>query len=147
MAAPLFNEAFIIFHRDENGKPVRIFPCDTNVATYVSTSIMICRGMLKASTVQDAFQILADQLGPKPSGSWYQNLSEKDIAGLFIEKILDSFPLIFVDYSMKNPDAVGCSYRRGLGLDGSNFEGRKMCIVLNGQVSRKRLGHTSPMSK
>ena len=147
MATPLFNEAFIIFDRDPNGKPTEIFSCDTRVATYVSTSIMICREMLKDSTVRDAFQTLAYEVDPKWTGSWYQNLTPKDVAELFIKKILDSFPLVFVDQSMTNPNTLAVTWRREWGVDGSSFESRTQGIVLNGSVSQNGIGHTSPMSE
>lgn len=140
-----YNLSFIIIHRDENGKPVEIYPGDTNVATYVSTSIMICREMLKDYTVQHALQILTKKLYPKQSENPYQD--PRDVPWLFAKAITDDFPLVFVDYSMKNPDIMAESHRREWGGDGSSFESRNQSIVLNGPVSRKALGHTSPMSE
>lgn len=134
MTSRLFTEAFIIFRLDENGEPVEIIPYYTNAATYVAASITICRAMLRNSTVKRAFMSLAKDLDP--------NLPEKDVAERFIDSILERFPLVFVDSSLKHPDVLACHHRRAWGDDGDIFETRKQGILINGPVSRNELDFT-----
>ena len=138
MTSRLFTEAFIIFRLDEDAEPVEIIPYFTNAATYVAASISICRGMLRNPTVKAAFASFAKDFDSTPSGAWYQESPMIDVAEKFINKVLERFPIVFVDDSMKNPDQQGCHHRRTWGGDGEPFETRKQGIVINGPVSRTR---------
>lgn len=137
MAPPLFNEAFIIIRVDNKGQPVNIIPYDENAATYVAVSISICRGMLKTSRVKDAFKKFAEAYDPK--------LPKDGIVETFINKILERFPLVFVDNSMENPDLIACHFRRAWRDEGYGFDPRKQGILINGPVSRKYFDVTSSM--
>ena len=134
MAYRSFSEAFIIFHIDENGRPVQIMPYSINTATYVAVSISICRGMLRDPMVKTAFKKLADNFDPESSEAWYKDLPKNEVVELFINKILERFPLVLVDYSLKNPDFRAYHYRRAWD-HGYGFETHDQAIAVNGPVS------------
>lgn len=129
MASPLFTEAFIIFRLNENGQPVKIIPFYTNVATYVAVSIRMCQGMLRTSRVKDSFKNFTEGFDPE--------LPKNHFVEVFINKIIERFPLVFIDDSLTNPDFLACHYRRAWDEDVCDFETRKQAIVINGPVSRK----------
>ena len=145
MTSAPFSKAFTIFNTDENGEPVEIMSYDTNAATYIAVSISICRGMLRHPTVKDTFKGFAKDIDPKQSGAWYQNLPKENAAELFIEKVLERFPLVFVDKSRVNPNLMASHWRRGWGDDGHGFDTHDQAIVINGLVSRKQFDLTSSM--
>lgn len=131
MSSPSSTEAYIIIRQDENGQPVEIIPYNEDTATYVATTIHVCEGMLKTSTVKDAFKKLAEGFDPKPSG----DLPKDDVVEIFIEKILKRFPLVFVDDSRTNPNQIASHHRRAWADDHNGFDTRNQAIKLNGPVS------------
>ena len=143
MAPSLFSKAFIIVKLDENGEPVEIMPYDKNEATYVAVSISICRGMLKKQIVKNCFKSLAKDLDPT---SFLTRADATLSAEVFIEKILEEFPLVFVDYSRKNPNEAGYHLRRPWGdTESAWFESHDHAIGINGPVSRKKFDLTISM--
>lgn len=134
MASP-FNEVFTIMQMDGNGQPVEIIPYHTDVATYVTVSITICREMLKDSRVQNAFKKIAENFDPDNSGAWSKTLPKKNPHELFINQILERFPPIFVADAMKNPDMLACTYRHKWGDQG--FDTQNQSISINGPVSQE----------
>lgn len=131
MASLLFNQAFIIYrlNTDDKEKPDGIIPYYTNEATYVAVCISICRGLLRHSTVKDAFNKLVEGYDPE--------LPQNAHTEKFIDKILERFPIVFVDFSIDNPDLNGFHLRRPWVDEGNGFETRKQALVLNGRVSRE----------
>ena len=134
MAYQLFSQAFIIIRQDEYGRPVEIIPYNTNEAINVAVSISICRGMLRDPMVKTAFKKLAENFDPESSEAWYNKLPKSEVVRMFIYEILERFPLVFVDYSLKNPDFRACHYRRAWDR-GYGFDTHEQAIVINGPVS------------
>ena len=138
MASSLFSEAFIIFNLNQYGQPAQIVPYWEDTATYVSVSISICRGMLRTPAVKDVFQNFMEM---------YHSQMSKDLVEFFISKILERFPLVFIDHSLTNPDYLAWHFRRVWNEDLKNFDTRKQALVINGLVSQKLLDLTSSMIK
>ena len=88
--------------------------------------------------VKDALKKLAEDFyqnsDPESSAALDQSSPENDVEA-FIEKILESFPLIFVDNSITNPNKMGSQHRRPWVDDSDGRDIRSQGIKLNGQVS------------
>lgn len=134
--------AFSIWHRDENGATDIRYAEEgdgkDNMATHVVASINICRGMLRQPRVKEAFVELARQYCQVAHGGWMDSQGSSSTthvqgyANTFIEKILNTFPLVFVEYSLTNPDNMGYQPRRSWRPP---FEPRNPSILINGKVS------------
>ena len=87
--------------------------------------------------VKGAFTNLAEDIDPALSNSWHKDMPKNDVAEMFIEKILERFPLVFLDDSLKNPSQRAVHCRRAWNDEGLGFETRKQAILINGPVSRR----------
>lgn len=140
MASPSFNEDYLIIRVNQHDQPASTIPHYENAATYISVSISICRGMLRTTKAKEAFKEFAE--------TFHSDLPEttaEEYTQMFINKILDRFPPIFVDYSMLNPDLIACHFRRKWVGYLEAFDTRKQGIAINGPVSRKQPDLTSSM--
>ena len=86
--------------------------------------------------VRDAFETIAVKYRIRRPNSWFLQgpspMSMGQVTDTFIRKILASFPIVFVDYTLKNPDSKGFHTRRAWDED---FEPGKLAISINGKVS------------
>ena len=78
--------SFTVIHRDDKGKPDRIYPWDSAVTTYLAASINICRGMLNQDTVRAAFTKFLVDSRNKVTGR--EGIPPEQIAGTFVDAIL-----------------------------------------------------------
>lgn len=134
--------SFTIFPRDASGKPGLQYPWNSPHYAGVSGAINQCRYMLRKTDVRNAFETLAMKHGAAPAGysggrpPWYLQapnaLSAESIANDFIGKVYDTFPNVFVDSALKNPDNRGFHSRRE--WDGK-FEPGHQSISIHGMVS------------
>ena len=124
-----------MIRQDETGRPHQIIRYDTNEGTYVASSIAICREMLKNPRVKTAFKELAVNLDPT-SKAWNKDLPKDEVVKIFIDKIMERFPIVFVDHSLTNVGYRAVHWRRATGVYGTSFDPRQQSIVINGVVSR-----------
>ncbi|KAF6235157.1 hypothetical protein HO173_006786 [Letharia columbiana] len=96
--------------------------------------------MLTHRPVWKAFETLAVRYSQVRTHSWPKQgpspLTVDQVTYIFLAKILTTFPIVFVDYGLENPDAKGFHTRRP--WDG-NFEPGHQQISING----KRTDHMS----
>lgn len=134
--------SFTIVHRDRGGNPDFIYPSDGNLATCVVASINICRGMLRNTKIRSAFVSLAREFDRSQPRAWYQDPLRgyetiEDVVVDFINTILTSFPIVYVDDSITSPGYLGGTPRR---VWDHHFRPRDQSILLNGWVSERQLG-------
>lgn len=58
MASASSSAVFVIFHREKNGKPDRIFSYEDEEATYILVATNICRELLKHENGQQKGHVL-----------------------------------------------------------------------------------------
>lgn len=132
--------AFTIWNRDANGRPNYQYPANpsqNSIINPIVKCINICRGMLTQPKVRQAFMDVAGKYDHQ--GAWYwRNPSPfrdtDQVTDVFIAKIRARFPLVFLDYTLENPDYLGCHHRR---IWDGDFNPLNQSIVVNGQVSGK----------
>ena len=123
-----------MIRQDENGRPRAIIRYNTDEGTYVASAIHTCREMLKNQKVKAAFkQLTADFAATLET--WYKDEPKDKVVDFFINKIMEHFPLVFVDHSLTSPAYKACHWRRA-GAKGYDFDPRKQSIVINGVASR-----------
>ena len=91
--------------------------------------------MLKEDHVKKSFNGLMMNVMP----SLKQDLADRwlgngDPVGVFINKVLEKFPLVFVNDAMENPDNFAIHIRSEM-VDSEEFDTHRQCIVLNGEVT------------
>ena len=129
--------AFIIFHRDGQGRPDFIYPYDGRLAACITLSINIARAYLRNATVQAALVSFAkdlDRFGPHDA--WYNDPvhgcgGPEGAVFAFIDIILAVFPLTGIDDSIHNPDFLAAITKRPWY---HRFDPLEQPISLNGQV-------------
>ena len=133
MSSPSFTEAFVIIRQDKHSTPVEVYPYHTKEANYVGASISMCQGLLKQDHVKQSFSRLAREvlpcLKPELADHWLNN----DPADLFITKVLEKFPLVFVNEAIENPDDLAAHIRTHKG-DDYEFDTHNHGIIINGEV-------------
>lgn len=134
MACLSLDQAFIIIRIDKNERIHEIIRYTTPEGTYLAASIDICREMLKNPKVTTAFEQLAVDFDPGLE-AWYKDWPKDEIVKIFIDNIMEHFPVVCVDYSMTNLDTLFC-YWRETDDHGIGFDAHKHSIVINGVVSR-----------
>ena len=118
--------ALTLLCRDASGRPV-----SSNLESdHLISGINITRVALTKEPVRAALEKIALRIStqfPPPNNMTYQQVTHS-----FIEKILAEFPLVFVDYSLQNPDSKGFhSRRKWVG----QFIPRHQAISINGKVN------------
>ena len=130
---------FTILPRKANGTPGGPHEVSGPTVKHVTNAINICRVMLIQPKVLVAFDKIADRY-------FYQNGERRWFGGphgkttdkityTFVSKIIQAFPLVFVDYTLNNPDSKGFHTRRPFGGD---FEPRHQSISINGKVDEPK---------
>ena len=126
----------IVFPRDASGKPGSQYSPLEPVAMHVVMAVSLCQDMLAQQKVRDHFETVAIKYSSGRPNSWYSQgsnaMTTKQVTDTFIGKIRNRFPLVFVDYALKNPDTRGFHTRRPWNGD---FEPRHQAISINGKVS------------
>lgn len=123
--------AFIIWHRDSNGRPDETYQPTSGLAGPIVDSINICRWMLAHGKVVEAFNKLGRDYGKGRPNTWYKNKNQA--ANIFIKQILETFPLVFVDDTVREPKCGAIHKRRK--WDAPHFEPLNQSILLNGPAS------------
>lgn len=130
---------FTIIPRDASGKPGRQYPLGD--PPHVISGINICRYMLTHPKVREAFETVALRFSNARPNSWYLQgpspMTIEQVTNIFLRKIFATFPVVFVDYGLQNPDQKGFHTRRP--WDGE-FEPSHQAISINGQVSGTLVG-------
>lgn len=131
--------SFTIVHRDRHGEPDFVYPWDGNLAAYVVASINICRGMLRNAKIRSAFVSFTREFNRSNPRAWYQDPqygyeTNEDVVVTFINVILASFPIVYIDDSITSPGILGGHPRRGWD---HHFQPRDQSILLNGWVSER----------
>lgn len=131
--------AFTVFPRDASGQVSSQYP--PGDPPHVISAINTCRKMLEQERVRDAFKAIAGWYSKRRPNSWYLQgsspMNMNQVAYTFIQKILATFPQVFVDYNLKNPDNRGFHIRRP--WDGNCDPGRQ-AISISGRVSGTSVG-------
>ena len=134
MSSPSFTEAFIIIHQNKNSEPFEIFPYSTSEANYVGAAITLCQAMLKESHVKKSFDRLILHMIPSLKQDLLARwLGNGDPVGVFITKVLEKFPLVFVNDAMENPDNFALHMRSEM-ADNEEFDTHRQGIVVKGAV-------------
>ncbi|CAD6575623.1 MAG: hypothetical protein ASARMPREDX12_007396 [Alectoria sarmentosa] len=126
--------SFTIVHRDRHGEPDFVYPWDGNLATCVVASINICRGMLRNAKIRSAFVSFTREYNRSNPRAWYQDPrygyeTTEDVVVTFINVILASFPIVYIDESITSPGTLGGHPRRAWD---HHFQPRDQSILLNG---------------
>ena len=135
-------ESFTICHRALEGETNFLYDVrDDDTATCVINSINICRAMLRTPEVRNALTEIAASYSQTYPTAWFlreANPEQKGdmnrITDDFLQKILEKFPIVWVDHSWLCPRLYAASVKRP--WDG-NFNSSSLCIMLNGMVSGK----------
>ena len=130
--------SFTIVHRDRSGKPDFVYSCDDKLASLVVASINVCRGMLRDPKIRSAFVSFAREYNRSGSvpRAWYRDPyygyeSMEDVVNTYIEVILASFPIVYIDDSITSPSCLAACPRRPWI---HHFQPRDQSILLNGPV-------------
>lgn len=108
-----------------------IFSYEEDEATYILAATNICRELLKHDKSQQALTEIAEGFEQENPDCWFKDWDMKDLVDRFIKLMFESFPWLFCDDGMSNPDIAGCHYRRKY----DRFFTRVQAICLNGSVS------------
>ena len=135
MSSPAFTEAFIIIHQNKDSEPFKILPYSTKEANYLGACISLCQAMLKEAHVKQGFNNLVvsvlPRVDPRLSVHWTGNTNPVEV---FITKVLEKFPVVFVNDAMENPDDFAY-HERDLGMEiGDKFDTHGQGITVNGGV-------------
>ena len=126
---------FTILPRKANGTPGRPHEVSGPIVKHVTNAINLCRVMLIQPKVLDAFKTIATRYSWAHKDCWYlEALIGKDtdkVTYNFISSIIHTFPLVFVDYTLKNPDSKAFHIGRPWNGD---FEPRHQSISIDGKV-------------
>ena len=129
-------DCFVIWLRDEDGTRVEAFEDYDPTKILVVKCIQVVRHMLLNTEVAVAFAKIATEYSKAHPNSWYMEDSKPGVQHMvritrdFIESIIDKFPNVFVDYSMKTPNFLGCHCRR----EWVDWNPRNQSIQINGMV-------------
>ncbi len=129
--------AFLIYHRDETGKPTHLLSYQEEKATYILATVNICRELLRHKKAREALETMAEGFKKKNPDCWYAKYAvdewtNEQVVAKYIGVILDeNFPLLFCDDGFPNPNITGCHFRRKWDRFFSKYQG----ICLNGSVS------------
>ena len=132
MASESNSAVFLIFQRNKNGTPDRIFSYEEEEATYLLVAINICRELLKHDKGKQALKEMADAYLRDNPNSWNMNMWNLDeIVKKYIDLMFDTFPWLFSDDGFRNANISACHYRRKYDRLYTSLQG----ICLNGSVS------------
>lgn len=132
---------FTICHRALGGETnLRYLPED-NTATCVIKSINICLAMLRDQQVRNALTEIAASYSQTYPTAWYlQEASPKHKGDMnrvtddFLLKILERFPILWVDHTLECLRMYAVAMRRPWHGD---FKASSQCIMINVYVSEK----------
>ncbi len=131
--------SFTIVNRTWDGKPDFIYPWEGKLSACVIASINVCRRMLRTPKIRFAFASLAREFNRSQPRAWYQDPRHgyetmEDVVGEFLDVILETFPIVYVDDSIVTPGCLGAHPRREWHI---YFQPREQSILLNGSVREK----------
>lgn len=112
-------------------------PPNTPVYTYVASAINIALSILESPHGRHYLTQLALIIDHEmDENSHFQG--NKDIAkhwvDVFLAKVRAQFPVVIVDFTMNNPNELGCHPRGGWMGHLKDFDPRSHMICINGQV-------------
>ena len=126
---------FTILPRNASGTPGQPYEASESIVAHVTKAIDICRVLLLHPKVLDAFKTIAIRWIYAHKSSWWlgvpNGMNTDKVTYTFVSSIIHTFPLVFVDYTLNNPDSKGFHTRRP--WDG-DFEPRHQSISINGKV-------------
>ncbi|BAE61358.1 unnamed protein product [Aspergillus oryzae RIB40] len=114
-------------------------PPNTPVYTYVASAINIALSILESPHGRHYLTQLALIIDHEmDENSHFQG--NKDIAkhwvDVFLAKVRAQFPVVIVDFTMNNPNELGCHPRGGWMGHLKDFDPRSHMICINGQTDR-----------
>ena len=137
------SSAFSVWHRDDSGKVDFEYLADHPLYVVVERCIRICQTMLEHPDAQRAFVTLAEDFDKAYRGAPASSkISLKDRGEMekktqdFFGEIFTQFPVVIVDYTLREPDYMAFQFRREWdGTENMSFHPSRQCLLLNGQVS------------
>ena len=125
---------YSILPRNASGTPGQPYEASEPIVAHVTKAIDICRLMLIQPDVLHAFHEIVWRYDVQNEKCWCferNATTNEEVTRTFISKIVLAFPLVFVDYTLNNPDSKGFHTRRP--WDG-DFEPGHQSISINGKV-------------
>ena len=125
---------YTILPRNASGTPGQPYEASEPIVAHVTKAIDMCRSMLFQPDFLYAFREIVWRYVRQNEKCWCferNDPTEEEVTRTFILKIVHAFPLVFVDYTLNNPDSKGFHIRRP--WDG-DFEPRHQSISINGKV-------------
>ena len=135
---------YTILPRNASGTPGQPYEASEPIVAHVTKAIDICRYMLFEPNVLNAFYEIAWRYLVQTGKCWcfernattnWNDTTKEEITRNFFSDIILAFPLVFVDYTLNNPDSKGFHTRRP--WDG-DFEPRHQSISINGKVDEPK---------
>ena len=128
-----------ILPRNASGKPGQPYEASEPIVAHVTKAIRICQTMVLHPKVLMAFDAIDSmyfhQNGRTPCSEGPNGTKLDKVTSTFMSCIIRTFPLVFVDYTLNNPDSKGFHTRRP--WDG-DFEPRHQSISINGKVDEPK---------
>ena len=130
---------FTILPRNASGTHGQPYEASEPIVAHVTEAMSICRVMLLHPRVLEALDKIASRYFYQKGTPWCvlgaNGKTTDKITYNFISKIIHAFPLVFIDYTLKNQDSNGFHTRRS--WDG-DFELRHQSISINGKVDEHK---------
>lgn len=135
---------YTILPRNAGGTPGQPYEASEPVVAHVAKAIDICRLMLFQPDVLYAFHEIVWRYLVQTEKCWCfeRNAATKSngtrkekVTNIFISKIVLVFSLVFVDYTLNNPDSQRFHTRRPWNGD---FEPSLQSISINGEVDEPK---------
>ena len=131
MTSPLHT----IIPRDASGRPGPPLTAADPVAMNIIRSISTCKNLMMHPTARDAFEKIAQDYAAARPNNWFRvhqpPMTTNEVTNTFLTKVLNTFPTVFIDYSLRNPDYGAYHSRRQWE---ENFEPKHQAISINGMV-------------
>ena len=132
-------ESFTICHRALEGETNFLYAHNEDTATCVINSINVCRAMLRDPEVRNAFTKIAASYSQSYPTAWFLQEASPEHKGDinrgtddFLQKILENFPIVWVDHSLLCQRLYAASVKRPWH---GKFNSSSLCIMVNGYVS------------
>ena len=135
---------YTILPRNASGTPGQPYEASEPIVAHVAKAMNTCRRLLLEPVVHHAFHEIVWRYFVQTGQCWcfernastnWNSTSKEQVTYNFISHIELAFPLVFVDYTLNNPDSKGFHTRRP--WDG-HFEPRHQSISINGKVDEPK---------
>ncbi len=97
-----------IIPRDASGKPGEQLSAVDSVPNNVVRAINICRNMMTHPKAREAFVKIAQKYATARQNVWFLHqkppITTAQVTDIFLVMVKKTFPTVFIDYALKNPD-------------------------------------------